>query len=453
MGHFLAWSLLLLGLLMGPEPSTEDAAPLVVTGTLGESVILPVKLLSGQQVESVSWTSRSERRAFASITVTETGGPDTLYQAETQYRGRVSVVGPYHSLRISNLSLEDAGPYRAHINLRHSLITHTQKYHLQVWERLTQPRVTLSSRTGENGHCVFILTCVAESRGGMVTYSWMPLGPRTVVSHRGSVLSVAVQPGDEPQAFTCTVKNPVSNSSSRLISVPHFCTGSGTLREDTDGETVIGALGELAILPLEVSAEKDVESVTWSSKGLVAVLQPGPGKQPVLVSEMKGPYSGRLSSLHHGYSLQISSLGLQDSGPYRAWIALRNSPANITKDFTLRVYERLKKPNITASSQIVRSSTCFLTLLCSLEGAGEDAQYSWDPRGPGSVVSHGGTTLSTSWRPGDKDSYHCVVNNPVSENSSSISIRPLCSASFQPCSLRKEFLFLFILGVLTIAQS
>ena len=77
----------------------------------------------------------------------------------------------------------------------------------------------------------------------------------------------------------------------------------------------------------------------------------------------------------------------------------------------------------------MKDGTCFITLICSLDQPGEDVQYSWDTRGQGAVVSHGGTTLSVSWRSGVSDSYHCTVKNPISQSSSSIPVRPLCSGN------------------------
>uniref|UniRef100_A0A8C2NII5 Ig-like domain-containing protein n=1 Tax=Capra hircus TaxID=9925 RepID=A0A8C2NII5_CAPHI len=242
MAFSLPWSLLLLGLLPGPGASR---APTVVTGTLGGSVTLPLQLQDGQQVESISWVCRSVPGAIATVTLVEAGGPDTFHQADSRYWGRLSVVGPDRSLKISHLSWADAGSYRAHVNLRSSRLTHTREY-----------------------------------------------------------------------------------------------------------------------------------------------------------------------SLH--------------------------------------VYEKPQEPKITASSQIMKDGTCFITLACLLDQAGEDVQYSWDPRGQGAVVSHGGTTLSISWRSGVSDSYHCTVKNPVSQSSSSISVKPLCSGSFLPCCLRKEFILFLILGALQI---
>ncbi|XP_004716612.2 T-lymphocyte surface antigen Ly-9-like [Echinops telfairi] len=401
----------------------EASTRVVVTGTVGGSVTLPLQWPAGQQVESISWTTRSIPVALAEVTLIEAGRPDVFHQAETRYQGRVSVVGPGHSLRISNLSKDDAGAYRAHVNLRGSLITHIQEYSLRVFEPLARPRVTLRSMMAENQHCTFILTCVAESRGGPVTYSWVPLEPWTVVSHGGSVLSVSLRPGDRAQTFTCTVKNPVSNSSSHPVSVSHFCAGSGT----TVGETVIGTLGESITLPLEIPAGQEVENVTWRSQGIFAVLRPGPAGKPVLVAKPHGPYAGRLHIPHPGYSLQISSLRLGDSGLYTAQITLSTSPMSIIKDFTLHVYEKLQEPNITASSRNRSDGTCFITLLCSVDQAGESVHYSWDPHGQGAIVSHGGTTLRFSWKSGESDSYRCTVRNPVSQRSRSILASPLCS--------------------------
>ena len=54
---------------------------MVVTGTLGGSVTLPLQLQDGQQVESISWVSRSVPGAIAMVTLVEAGGPDTFHQA------------------------------------------------------------------------------------------------------------------------------------------------------------------------------------------------------------------------------------------------------------------------------------------------------------------------------------------------------------------------------------
>lgn len=111
----------------------------------------------------------------------------------------------------------------------------------------------MSSRISGNGHCLVILTCMAESRGGTVTYSWTPLGPRTVVSHGGSVLSVSLRPGDGALNFTCMVKNPVSNSSSLPVLVPPSCTGTRKMSTHPARQPWPGWKAEEGSSPLQAS--------------------------------------------------------------------------------------------------------------------------------------------------------------------------------------------------------
>lgn len=54
---------------------------------------------------------------------------------------------------------------------------------------------------------------------------------------------------------------------------------------------MIGILGKSGTLPLEVPVGQEVEKVTWSSRGLVAILRPGPAGEPILVAGTQGPYS------------------------------------------------------------------------------------------------------------------------------------------------------------------
>ena len=145
--------------------------------------------------------------------------------------------------------------------------------------------------------------------------------------------------GQEGLAGTCGCPERAGRPLCRSCVFLSPSAGPGILGgEESVGETVISTLGKSAILPLEVPVGQEVEKVTWSSRGLVAILRPGPAGKPILVAGTQGPYNQRLSIPHHNYSLQISSLRLQDSGPYRAWITLHSPPINITKDFILHVY-------------------------------------------------------------------------------------------------------------------
>ncbi|XP_037363917.1 T-lymphocyte surface antigen Ly-9-like [Talpa occidentalis] len=275
MGTSLPWSLLLLGFFLGRGASRNDMAPVVVAGILGGSVTLPLQLLPGQRVESVSWKSRSAAKTIATVTLGEAGRPDTFEQIEARYRGRVRAVGPGSSLQISNLSREDAGSYRAHVNLRDSPVTHTWEYRLWVYELVTQPHVKMSSRVGENGHCTTILTCEAEGGGDSVSYSWTPLGPRTVVSGKGSVLSVSSRPGDDVLIFTCVVKNPVSNSSSVPVRVLPSCAERLQKPNITASSLIMeNGMCSLTLICSLKHAGEDVQ-YKWEPQGLGTVVSHG----------------------------------------------------------------------------------------------------------------------------------------------------------------------------------
>nr|XP_035940620.1 SLAM family member 9-like [Halichoerus grypus] len=141
-------------------------------------------------------------------------------------------------------------------------------------------------------------------------------------------------------------------------------------------------------------------------------MQAGPGGQRVLAAGTQAPFSRRWSALHRGCSLQIRPLRLQ-GGLYRAWITLHSPPINITKDFTLRVYEKLQEPNITVSSRITKDGACYITLICSLRRAREDVQYRWAPLGQGQLCPMG-EPLSVS--PGDSGSVTAIAAWPASRS-------------------------------------
>lgn len=85
--------------------------------------------------------------------------------------------------------------------------------------RLGKPKITQSLITFVNNSCNVTLTCSVEKEEKNVTYSWSPLGERS------NVLQIFWSPEDQKLNYTCTVKNPVSNSSNS-VSAQQLCTGN-----------------------------------------------------------------------------------------------------------------------------------------------------------------------------------------------------------------------------------
>ncbi|EPY88992.1 T-lymphocyte surface antigen Ly-9 [Camelus ferus] len=131
-------------------------------------------------------------------------------------------------------------------------------------------------------------------------------------------------------------------------------------------------------------------------------------------------YQGRVNIFTQNNSLSINKLTVKDAGSYQAQINQVSSNVTRNEEFTLHIYEQLQEPQVTVKSMTVsENASCNITLICSMERAGEDVLYSWTSRDPHASESWGGSTLTISWLPCDPDlSITCTAKNPVSQSSS-----------------------------------
>ena len=85
---------------------------------------------------------------------------------------------------------------------------------------------------------------------------------------------------------------------------------------------------------------------------------------------------------------------------------------------------RLGKPKITQSFMTSVNSTCNVTLTCSVDKEEKNVTYSWSSRG------EEGNVLQIFWTPDNQEeTYTCTAQNPVSNNSDSISAQQLCAGN------------------------
>ncbi|XP_032320628.1 SLAM family member 9 isoform X2 [Camelus ferus] len=210
-----------------------------------------------------------------------------------------------------------------------------------------------------------------------------------------------------------------------------FQEAEGDSGDGVDPEEMVAVLQESVSLPLEIPLDEEVEDVIWSSHIRLATVVLGKEGQPATIVVTNPRYQGRVSFPEPTYSLHISNLSWEDSGPYQAQVNLRNSQISTTQHYNLRVYRRLSQPHMTVNFEIPgEEGSCNMSLTCSVEKAGLDVTYSWIPWEDGTDTAHEGSILSTSWRPGDKTlSYTCRASNPVSTVSSRpIPAGPFCAA-------------------------
>ncbi|XP_046540385.1 T-lymphocyte surface antigen Ly-9 isoform X4 [Equus quagga] len=330
---------------------------------------------------------------------------------DKSYQDRLNISWNY--LSISNLMLKDAGSYHAQINRRNSGVTMDEEFTLQIYERLQEPRVTVQTmNVSENASCNITLTCSVEGAEKAVQYSWTPRDPHASESSWGSTLTISWTPCDPDLQYTCTAKNPVSQSSSRPVHLRtwQICIDPGASRGGSVGETVVGILGESVTLPLALPASQDIENVVWMfntsviSKEWGEAAKADPEKNTAWVSQ--------------DYSLKIGQLRMEDAGPYHAYICSKASGVISMKHVTLLIYRRLKKPKVTWSLGPAEDGICRVSLTCSVENNGHNVTYRWTPLQKGAVASQGGSHLSVSWRRGENHpNFTCTASNPVSNSS------------------------------------
>lgn len=94
-------------------------------------------------------------------------------------------------------------------------------------EQLQEPQVTIQSvNVSENASCTITLVCSVEGAGGDIQYKWTSRDPHASESWGHPTLTIYWSPCDADLPYTCTAKNPVSQSSSHPVHVSQFCTGN-----------------------------------------------------------------------------------------------------------------------------------------------------------------------------------------------------------------------------------
>nr|XP_012624092.1 SLAM family member 6-like isoform X2 [Microcebus murinus] len=212
--------LLLLQFQKGHVVSQNSLIPSTVNGVLGESVTLTLKFPEGKKVSAITWLFNGTSIAF--INLDEAKSP-FIQMTDPKWKKRLNFTQS-NSLHLSNLTMADTGSYSAHMTTETSVTL--SSYTLRVFERLPRPRVTVDSIIYEKGTCNATFRCSVEEGGENIIYGWTPVGPGTVVSWVGSFLSDSWSLSDLDWTYTCTVRNPVSNSSSTLILPGQLCAGS-----------------------------------------------------------------------------------------------------------------------------------------------------------------------------------------------------------------------------------
>ncbi|XP_037589579.1 T-lymphocyte surface antigen Ly-9 isoform X6 [Cebus imitator] len=322
----------LLFLLLGLRASGEDSAGTVVSGILGGSVTLPLNISVATDIEHVTWNGPKNALALAN--------PKGVILMDKSYQGRLNITKWNYSLHISNLTLNDAGFYKAQINKKNSEVTTKEEFTLRVYEQLQEPQVTLKSvKVSENFSCNITLMCSVKGAEKSVLYSWTPRDSHASESNGSSILTISRMPCDPDLPYTCTAKNPVSQSSSRPVHAGQFCTDPGASKGETMGETVVGVLGEAVTLPLALPVTcRDTEKVVWMFNTSIISKEREEAATADPLIKSRDHSKNRVWVSNQDCSLKIDRLMIEDAGPYHAYVCSEASRVTSMTHVTLRIY-------------------------------------------------------------------------------------------------------------------
>ncbi|XP_008056922.1 T-lymphocyte surface antigen Ly-9 [Carlito syrichta] len=413
------WTFLLF-LLMGLRVSGKDSSPKVVFGILGGSVTLPLNISVDAEIEHVTWNGPQNALALAypnrEVTI-----------MVKSYQGRLNITSSSYSLNISNLTMKDAGSYKAQINQKDSKDTTEEKFTLHIYAQLPEPQVTMESvNMSENSSCDITLKCSVKGEGKDVLYSWTPRDTHASESNGGSILTISQTPCDPDPPYTCTARNPVSQSSSHPVHAWQFCSDPETFRGRAMGEPVMGILGESITLPLALSVSQGTGNVIWMFNTSVISKECEATANPLM--KFRDLDKNRVWISGQDYSLKIDQLKLEDAGLYHAFVCSEASRVISMTHVTLLIYRRLVKPKITWKLGPTKDGTCRVSLTCSVEDGGNNVTYTWTPLQKGAIVSQGGSHLNISWRSDEnRPNLTCTASNTVSNSSHQFPSGNICS--------------------------
>ncbi|XP_070252909.1 SLAM family member 6 isoform X3 [Myotis yumanensis] len=204
---------------------------------------------------------------------------------------------------------------------------------------------------------------------------------------------------------------------------------SGLGPGNTDSQTqappllVDGVPGESVTLPLNLSAEEEIQSITWLHKttSVIFILT-----EPAQIQVTDPKRKDRLKVIQSS-SLQINNLTMADSGTYRAQITTATSTKMY--GYNLAIYRRLRNLQVANHTQFFENGSCEIQLTCSVENPNDHASFRWQVAG-NTILEEANVTIS--WEPKDssEETYTCIAKNPVSNLSFSFSVQSLCKGVF-----------------------
>nr|XP_025038909.1 T-lymphocyte surface antigen Ly-9-like [Pelodiscus sinensis] len=450
MGGALRPSLLWLLLVSQPVGCRETD----VAAIAGESVQLQPVTWTESWVK-ISWeVTLDSGETYRLLTANKGEAPHL--RSVLHFTSRVTFHPENLSLQIDPVNKSDRGLYTLEITAAGGRVDRTT-FRVSVFERVRQPNLTVLSAHTQHGQCNLTLSCSVPGADA-VTYSWShgtsPIPPDRDQQLHGnqSLLRLVIDADSNETFYRCNASNRASwgENTVELQSVCGF-PAPGAFGEESGPTRLNGAQGESVTFALVVPRGSRVDSVAWNGKSIIAIVTPG---EPAPLRVIHTHYRDRLRVPDGSYSLQVTDLRPEDTGTYTAQIATQGSPDPIFRRFALRVYKRLAESDITVTPVLgsvnTVNGTCSITLNCTVQGAGEDVNCTWNQTEAGTVISTG-ASIHISHRLGDEGaSVTCTARNPVSSSSRSVSLQDVCAGTDVPAGPSPTLTYCHVRGILLL---
>lgn len=132
-----------LSVSSGLEAAGSNTNILTVNGILGDPVSFPLNIQESQKIANIAWMN--SKTSVALVVPRDAGTAPQVTVTHQNYQKRINVSHQNYDLEISNLRMEDAGIYKADINIKtpetKEFTTITRSYNLQVYRKLWEDRV------------------------------------------------------------------------------------------------------------------------------------------------------------------------------------------------------------------------------------------------------------------------------------------------------------------------
>ncbi|XP_016409581.1 SLAM family member 5-like [Sinocyclocheilus rhinocerous] len=198
------------------------------------------------------------------------------------------------------------------------------------------------------------------------------------------------------------------------------------------GESVSVMEGDSVTLNTDVTEILEDDDILWkfgAENSLIAEISRE--KQIFSTYDVPDGFRDRLKLDNQTGSLTITDITTEHAGLYKLEIT---GAKWSSKTFSVSVYARLPVPNITSDCSSSSSSSSYCSLLCSVVDVGHVTLSWYKGNSLLSSISVSDLSISLSLplevEYQDKNTYSCVLNNPISNQTRHLNISKLC----QPCS-------------------